>query len=584
MNESQWHEVLTDAGFEPRIQIRQTGPEAGHDKSAFIASARPQSEVDCPPDQKYLIVYSSRETSGYDLAKGLVVEIGNLKHSSCSMVELGEISPASLEGSVCISILELGGIDLSELNGQEFSKIKLLVNTCQDLLWVTGDPEQSPKAAMATGLIRSVRWERDLETVNFAILQIHSPFPKTKNLSNEIGRICYETFDPTGTIPRNSELTLKDGMVLTNRLMPKQAINSCLNSNSEFVARRQALGDIETPLKLITYESGNVKTLGFIEDHAVLDELKPDEVRVEVQAVHLSRQELIQISELIPGKGVGKDGAGIIKAVGSAVKDMAVGDSVMFIRSAENGGSFATSLIADQRTLMRIPPDMSFSEAAAIPFAYCTAYLCLVDMANLDPHMTVVIQSAAEEVGQAAVQLVKGIGASVIALAPSQRDKDLLVERYELPPSHVLCVEDTSISTSILSLTGGKGADIVLGTRSPRGQCSDMSYVSSFGHVIYLQRAESRASSNKFTPTTTSNVTYSFVTIDEFWIHKPNCMFSIFAAVAGLLAKRQIRPPQPVRSMAFSEVKSAIEEARKGDGLERVVFTPQKHDMVPVSL
>ena len=69
---------------------------------------------------------------------------------------------------------------------------------------------------------------------------------------------------------------------------------------------------------------------------------------------------------------------------------------------------------------MNIPPSMSFSDAAAIPEAWTTAYQLLYKIAKVKEDETVLIHAAASGVGTCLIQLCNMIGASSIAICSNQ--------------------------------------------------------------------------------------------------------------------------------------------------------------------
>jgi NADPH:quinone reductase-like Zn-dependent oxidoreductase len=76
---------------------------------------------------------------------------------------------------------------------------------------------------------------------------------------------------------------------------------------------------------------------------------------------------------------MGLEGSGIIRAVGSGVHHLTVGDRVMYM----SDGCFATYSIVPAALCVKMDESLSFEQAAAIPCVYATALLALVDKANL---------------------------------------------------------------------------------------------------------------------------------------------------------------------------------------------------------
>src|SRR6202022_1637623 len=110
----------------------------------------------------------------------------------------------------------------------------------------------------------------------------------------------------------------------------------------------------------------------------------------------------------IPGKGP----AGVVTALGPEVTGFSVGDRVLAM--AEQGGyAEVVHLRADQ--CYRLPPRMSFLEAASLSLVYDTAWFALRERARLASGETVLVLGASGGVGRAAVQLARTMGGHVLA-------------------------------------------------------------------------------------------------------------------------------------------------------------------------
>lgn len=122
----------------------------------------------------------------------------------------------------------------------------------------------------------------------------------------------------------------------------------------------------------------------------------------------------------------GWDVAGVVEAVGPAVRDLAVGDEVLgylrkdFIRD----GTYAELVGASSRHLALKPPGVGFPEAGALPLAGLTALQSL-DAVRVGGGDTVLVHAAAGGVGHFAVQIARARGARVIGTA-SERNHDFL--------------------------------------------------------------------------------------------------------------------------------------------------------------
>ena len=151
----------------------------------------------------------------------------------------------------------------------------------------------------------------------------------------------------------------------------------------------------------------------------------------------------------------GSDIAGIVKAVGSEVKHLKVGDEVFgFVAH----GGFAEEVIVPSNACFPKPPNMDFSTAASFMMAYGTSYHALKDRAQIKAGETLLVLGASGGVGLAAVELGKLMGAKVIAAASSD-DKLALCKEYGADETINYATED--LKKRLKELTDGKGVDVV---------------------------------------------------------------------------------------------------------------------------
>jgi len=185
-----------------------------------------------------------------------------------------------------------------------------------------------------------------------------------------------------------------------------------------------------------------------------------DGLLIRVRATALNRADLLQRRGLYPPPpGVpdipGLEAAGEVVDVGSRVEEWKPGDRVMALLP---GGGYAEYVAVAAGAVMRVPEAMTFEEAAAVPEAFLTAWLNLVELAKLMPGERVLVHAAASGVGTAAVQLARELGARVLATAGSE--EKLRVVR-NLGAEAVWNYRDGSFRQWVLEQTEGRGVDVV---------------------------------------------------------------------------------------------------------------------------
>jgi putative PIG3 family NAD(P)H quinone oxidoreductase len=211
-----------------------------------------------------------------------------------------------------------------------------------------------------------------------------------------------------------------------------------------------------------------VKEFGGIENleiRQVEDPPNPQktEVLINVKASALNRADLLQRRGLYPApKGfperiLGMEFAGEVAQIGDEVSKFKIGDRVFGITA---GGAQAEFLLTEESLLAKIPVNLSFTEAAAVPEAFITAHDAVFAQANLKETETLLIHAVGSGVGLAALQLAK---AKNIKTFGTSRTADKLEEckKFGLDEA-ILTGENTNFTEIIKEKTAGKGVDVIL--------------------------------------------------------------------------------------------------------------------------
>lgn len=145
------------------------------------------------------------------------------------------------------------------------------------------------------------------------------------------------------------------------------------------------------------------------------------ELLIKVQAIGVNRADIVQRQGHYPAPAgaspiLGLEVAGVVAGWAEGVTGFDFGDAVFGLVA---GGAYAEYAVLDAACAIRRPAWLSPEAAASLPEAWMTAWLNLIDIAQLQPGEQVLIHAGASGVGAAATQLAVLTGATVITTVGS---------------------------------------------------------------------------------------------------------------------------------------------------------------------
>jgi NADPH:quinone reductase-like Zn-dependent oxidoreductase len=152
---------------------------------------------------------------------------------------------------------------------------------------------------------------------------------------------------------------------------------------------------------------------------------------------------------------LGYEVAGIVESLGSKVQGLSVGDRVVAMTLF---GGHADKVCVPGDCVLKIPSNISFESAAALPVNYLAARQMLVQRAALRPSETVLVHRAAGGVGLAILQICQTIGGVRVIGTASAPKHELLRQNGCAYPLDYRTVDYVS---EVRHITNGQGVDVV---------------------------------------------------------------------------------------------------------------------------
>lgn len=161
----------------------------------------------------------------------------------------------------------------------------------------------------------------------------------------------------------------------------------------------------------------------------------PEDVLVELRAAALNPADTFfrTLGGYVAATGplvLGHDGMGIVKAVGSAVTTVGIGDRVCFCNGGIGGelGTYAEAAVVPEWQLARVPVEVDDLTAAALPLVSITGWESLYDRAQTQAGEFVLVHGGGGGTGHVAIQLAALRGARVATTVSSAEKAKLAMD------------------------------------------------------------------------------------------------------------------------------------------------------------
>lgn len=241
--------------------------------------------------------------------------------------------------------------------------------------------------------------------------------------------------------------------------------------------------------------------------------------------------------------------------------------------------SFARS---DAQTLMKIPDELSFIDAAALPMTYTTAHHALVETGRLLKGERILIHAAAGGTGQAAVQMAKNIGAEIFVTVGSESKRNLLIDLYGITKDHIFYSRNTTFAEGVMRLTQNRGVDVVLNSLVVEGLSATWEYIASFGRFVEIGKRDMYSHSKLDMYHLAKNISFSAVDIFRMSRKRPGLVRKSLSAVMALVAEKKVCASQPLSTHSISQIEDAFRYMQSGKNVGKIVVDMKKDDQVLV--
>ncbi|KAL9045613.1 MAG: hypothetical protein Q9214_001371 [Letrouitia sp. 1 TL-2023] len=577
-----WRRLLSESGL-PNIDLEITdhADKGCRDRSVMVAST---AASDHPTGDSKRIVFivdfrSLLQRKVFERLNRIVSKQNeNVTCEGMTLIEAA-VSPEK-DRCIFVCLLDLEQPFLYNLSSDTYSILQKLLISAKDQMWVNsfgGSVSGKPEYGILNGLARALR--NEYEAHRFTTLALDVRGDLTERQLDTVHNILRKNHFNPDHMDGEPEYIEIDGRLNISRVVQNPRLSQDLYFRSiPQQTNSQNIGD-SPPLKLAIRSPGLLDTLHFVEDKENARPLGDDEVEIHTRAIGMNFKDCLIALGQVSGTTFGLECAGIVTRAGRA-SDLIPGDRVVLAAP----GSFRTFSRGKAASACFIPEGLSFTEAASIPAQFGTAWETVHEMARLKKGETILIHAGAGGTGQAAIQVAQYLGAIVFATVGSKVKKQLLMDEYRIPETHIFYSRDTSFAKGVKRVTAGRGVDVVINSLAGDSLVASWECIAKYGRFIEIGKRDIMA--NASLPMLPFGKNASFMGFDtSCWNEeKPAEVRRDAKIILDLFANKTFHTCRPLHVYNLSQVEEVFRLMQEGRTAGKIVLEVTEDAQVTTTL
>jgi len=266
----------------------------------------------------------------------------------------------------------------------------------------------------------------------------------------------------------------------------------------------------------------------------------------------------------------GVECSGVVEAVGPGVKNLKIGDRVIYMGRGA-AGCYAEFVAANVDKVWRLPDSVPYDLAAAMPLNYITAYHMFHNLGQVKAGQTILVHAGAGGVGTALVQLAKIQGAQVIGLTDSPA-KMAYVEAQGA--QWVIDYRSENVVQQVMAITGGKGVKVSFNCVGGQTLMKDAELLAGLGQVVFyglLGGVPTGSLTEFFMGNFTKSLAVRASDINTFYLEDPSGFSNTMKNLLSMLREKKIAP-QILMRFNLKEAASAHSAIEGGTGKGKIIL------------
>ncbi|KAL8900473.1 MAG: hypothetical protein Q9207_005688, partial [Kuettlingeria erythrocarpa] len=468
---------------------------------------------------------------------------------------------------------------LAKIDERGFQSLKGIVAKAKAIMWVSRggtDRCEMPHMALHSGLLRVLRCE-DFNG-RFITMDVDPNRDASKIQTEAIADVFRTAIVEDQDDDVDSEYMERNGILHISRAKHAPEANRLMNY--EYVEEPPSLQPFFQSGSTLRHDL-NVHEAGeivFASEPADTPSLPNSAIRtgwieVKPQAFSLSCHQLQR--SVITAFGC----SGYIKKLGADFKGaFKTGDRVCALVEGPIGNSISVPV----SSLVSLPDNMSFETAASIPLTFVTASYSILDVAHLSKGQRILIDGAASDIGQAALQISRSVGAQVFLIVETAEEADSLVKEWSIARDRIVVVDKHGSPLQWCPALSEEPVDVLM-------QCSHSALdplmwqlVAPFGCVINLIGPGVEHEQSEALPISSNQTIYN-VDIPAVARHKPHAFSRALQETMKMFQSGKLKPIVPLHIAAVGRLQDHLYRRERGEKVaSTIIIKPTSEDQVLV--
>lgn len=480
------------------------------------------------------------------------------------------------EKSLVVTTVELERDIIAGLSSNDLSRLKIMTNSAENLIWVTSGgtlKAKKPESSLALGIARSLNMEQPSR--KFAFFDIECPPSTSSQTQANLVAIISEMLCEEQPDLENLQ---HEGVLYCSRFLPDGNLNDIFRERQSLEVTPVQISEAGRCLLAIE-RPGQFDTLYFEQEN--IRELDPHHIEIHVKCIGVNAKDVYALSGRVEtiGSTNALEFTGIVNRVGKEVTQFVPGDRVVAMAPSHIG----TFEQVPEWACARLLDVESFEVMSTFPLVYCSAMYAIRERGNFVPGDSILIHSAAGGLGMASIQIARLLGADnedIFATVGTESKRRFLVDRFGLRDDHIFSSRDSSFVAGILTKTGGRGVDVVINSLTGPLLHQSWKVCAEFGRFVEVGTRDILDGGRLEMRDFEKGITFTAFDFDRLY-HSTRekdhrIRYQLLVEMLELLRQKRIEHITPLRVFDISEAHEAYRHFQNGARIGKVALSLER--------